>query len=214
MKTIGKIFKWALRIVGGAALLFVILVGAIAIAWRISGRNLLPWQKPEVIEVEKVVEVQVPAECEECPECPAPAADPDPDPAVAIPDIVNHFYDLGAFYIDGDPFVDGFKTQGAEMNYTCQYNGGVFITMDPGVVNGQSTGDLGAVFFVACNKGDIVTLTTPHWSDSALHQQIHLVEFTQEITAEQALTFLEVLKIDEGKPVAYFIDSEGTVTIY
>lgn len=129
-----------------------------------------------------------------------------------VPNTVNHFYDLATFYIDGDPKVDGYKTQGAEMKYTCQYDYGVFITMDPGVVNSQSTGDLGAVFFVACEKGDIVTITTPHWSGSAFHNQIHLVEFTQEISEKQATEFLKVLKIDEGKEISFFIDKTGKVT--
>lgn len=131
-----------------------------------------------------------------------------------IPDTVNHFYNLDTFYIDGDPDVEGYKVQGATMKYVCKNDFGVFITMDPGVVNGQSTGDLGAVFYVACNKGDVVTLSTPHWSTSALHQQIHLVEFTQEISEKQAAEFLKVLKIDEGKEIAFFIDSEGKITKY
>ena len=133
---------------------------------------------------------------------------------VKVPDTVNHFYDLATFYIDGDADVEGYKVQGQTMEYACKNDFGVFITMDPGVVNGQSTGDLGAVFFVSCKNGDIITISTPHWSDSALHQQIHLVEFTQELTDDQALNFLKVLKIDEGKEVAFFIDSEGKVTKY
>lgn len=131
-----------------------------------------------------------------------------------VPNTVNHFYDLATFYIDGDPKVEGFKTQGAEMKYTCQNSFGVFITMDPGSVNAYSTGDLGAVWFVSCKKGDVITMTTPHWSTSALHQQIHLVEFTQEISEKQAAEFLKILKVDEGKEVAFFIDSEGKVTKY
>ena len=133
---------------------------------------------------------------------------------VKVPDTVNHFYDLATFYIDGDPDVQGYKVQGQTMKYACKNDFGVFITMDPGVVNGQSTGDLGAVFFVACKKGDIVTLSTPHWSTSALHQQIHLVEFTQEISEKQAAEFLKVLKIDEGKELAFYINLSGEVTKY
>ncbi len=152
---------------------------------------------------------------------PAPAVEPEVKAPIVeaeepakVPDTVEHFYDLATFYIDGDPKVEGFKVQGVEMKYTCEQDFGVYITMDPGVVNGQSTGDLGAVFYVACDKGDVVNLTTPHWSTSALHQQIHLVEFTQEISEKQAAEFLKVLKIDEGKEVAFFIDSEGKVTKY
>ena len=151
-------------------------------------------------------------------ETPAPAVPYTPAPVltepVKVPDAVNHFHELGRFYVDGDPDVEGYKVQGAQMKYTCKSDFGVFITMDPGVVNGQSTGDLGAVFFVACKKGGVVAISTPHWSTSSLHQQIHLVEFTQEISENQAISFLKVLKADEGKQVAFFIDAEGKVTKY
>lgn len=148
------------------------------------------------------------AQSAECPICSVTT-----EPA-KVPDTVQKFRDLAAFYIDGDQFIENWKVQGAQMSYTCQYDGPVYVSMDPGIINGQSTGDLGAVFHVACKKGDIVTLSTPHWSESALHQQVHVVEFTQEITAEQALNFLKVLKVDEGKPIAYFINSSGEVTNY
>ena len=136
------------------------------------------------------------------------------DDPLVVPGTVNRFGDLGVFYIDADQFIENWKVQGAQMSYACQYDGPVYISMDPGMVNGQSTGDLGAVFYVSCQEGDIITLSTPHWSDSALHQQVHVVEFTQEITDEQALNFLKVLKVDEGKPIAYFIDLDGIVTEY
>lgn len=167
-------------------------------------------EKAPVVPTQSVVPPVIPtAE----PEVQAPPVVEAEEPA-KVPDTVEHFYDLATFYIDGDPKVEGFKVQGVEMKYTCEQDFGVYITMDPGVVNGNSTGDLGAVFYVSCEKGDVVTLTTPHWSTSALHQQIHLIEFTQEITAEQALTFLKVLKVDEGKEVAFFIDKTGKVTKY
>jgi len=147
-------------------------------------------------------------------EASAPTEEPVDTSDAVIPDTVQKFRDLGAFYIDGDQFIENWKVQGAQMKYTCKSDFGVFITMDPGVVNGQSTGDLGAVFFVACKKGGVVTISTPHWSTSSLHQQIHLVEFTQEISENQAISFLKVLKADEGKQVAFFIDAEGKVTKY
>lgn len=151
------------------------------------------------------------AQSVECPTCPVCSVTTEP---AKVPDSVQKFQDLATFYIDGDQFIENWKVQGAQMSYTCQYGYGVFITMDPGVVNGQSTGDLGAVFYVACDKGEVITLTTPHWSTSALHQQIHLVEFTQEISEKQAVEFLKILKVDEGKPIAYFINSLGEVTNY
>lgn len=212
METVWKVVKSVLIVLG----LFTL------VCWAF-GWNATPWlprekevikevKVPVEIPVEKIVEktVEVPAECPVCQECTDSVAGETPE----VPDTVNHFYNLATFYIDGDPFVEGYKVQGAEMKYTCQYDYGVFITMDPGVVNGQSTGDLGAVFFVACNKGDVVTLSTPYWSTSALHQQIHLVEFTQEISEKQAAEFLKVLKIDEGKQIAYFVDSEGKVSTH
>ena len=77
MRTFGKVVKWLLRIVGVAAALVVVVVGSMAIAWEISGRNLLPWQEPEIVEVEKEVPAECHCEvCEECPECPASAAGP------------------------------------------------------------------------------------------------------------------------------------------
>lgn len=151
------------------------------------------------------------AQSVECPTCPVCSVTTEP---AKVPDSVQKFQDLATFYIDGDQFIENWKVQGAQMSYTCQYDGPVYVSMDPGIINGQSTGDLGAVFHVACKKGDIVTLSTPHWSESALHQQVHVVEFTQEITADQALNFLKVLKVDEGKPIAYFINSSGEVTNY
>jgi len=154
---------------------------------------------------------QVLAEAEETP---VASSVGEPVKVVKVPDTVSHFYDLANFYVDGDPKVEGYKTKGVTMKYVCENSYGVFITMDPGSVNGQSTGDLGAVFFVSCKKGDVVTLTTSHWSESALHQQVHLVEFTQEITDEQSINFLKVLKVDEGKEVAFFIDDEGKITKY
>jgi len=175
------------------------------------------WLSGGFAPAEKAPEYQAPF----VPTQPAPASDVEPEvkaPVVEaeepekVPDTVEHFYDLATFYIDGDPKVEGFKVQGVEMKYTCEQDFGVYITMDPGVVNGQSTGDFGAVFFVACKKGDIVTISTPHWSTSALHQQIHLVEFTQEISEKQAAEFLKVLKIDEGKEISFFINSSGEIT--
>ncbi len=191
----------------------IALILAIAVGSFFVGRGTKPVEvitKTVEVPVEKIVEktitVEVPVKCEAC----APvAAEP-----VKVPDTVAHFYDLATFYVDGDPDVQGYKVQGATMKYTCKNDFGVFVTMDPGVVNGQSTGDLGAVFYVACKIGDVITLSTPHWSASALHQQIHLVEFTQEISEKQAAEFLKILKIDEGKEISFFIDSTGKVTKY
>lgn len=201
---LGNLIKWSLWIIG------LVVVVSLMFGWNVFG--LIP---PRVVEV--------PAECDECPvcetckECPEPVASNDSvvtDEPAKVPDTVQKFRDLATFYIDGDQFIENWKVQGAQMSYTCQYDGPVYVSMDPGIINGQSTGDLGAVFHVACKKGDTVTLSTPHWSESALHQQVHVVEFTQEITAEQALNFLKVLKVDEGKPIAYFINSSGEVTNY
>jgi len=147
-------------------------------------------------------------------EASAPTEEPVDTSDAVIPDTVQKFRDLGAFYIDGDQFIENWKVQGAQMKYTCEYDYGVYVSMDPGVVNGHSTGDLGAVWYVSCKKGDVITMTTPHWSTSALHQQVHLVEFTQELTDDQALNFLKVLKVDEGKQIAYFINSSGEVSTY
>jgi len=147
-------------------------------------------------------------------EASAPTEEPVDTSDAVIPDTVQKFRDLGAFYIDGDQFIENWKVQGAQMKYTCEYDYGVYVSMDPGVVNGHSTGDLGAVWYISCKKGDVITMTTPHWSTSALHQQVHLVEFTQELTDDQALNFLKVLKVDEGKQIAYFINSSGEVSTY
>ncbi len=208
-KFLAKLIKWVLFIAG------IVLILFLAFGWDFWG--LIPSRVVEVqvpVEVEKIVEktveVEVPAECPTCPVCETAA----PIVPVVVPDTIQKFRDLGNFYIDGDQFIENWKVQGTGMKYTCQYNGGVYISMDPGVVNSQSTGDLGAVFYVTCKIGDVITLSTPHWSDSAKHQQVHLVEFTQEISENQALNFLKVLKVDEGKQIAYFIDSEGKVTTH
>ena len=161
MKTIGKIFKWVLRIIGGAALLFVVLVGLTTIAWRASGRNLLPWQEPEIVEVEKVVEVQVPAECncsecpecpepvvcDECPECPAPVAGPvEPDdPAGPDTDLVE----IGT----GEAVAVGLKDPAANPVVMIEPGQGVLWSSDPGganasgqVIDYETRGSMGYIF--------------------------------------------------------------------
>jgi hypothetical protein len=120
------------------------------------------------------------------------------------------FTGVAEFYIDGDPQVEGFKTKNVPMKYTCVENFGVFVTMDPGSIQGISTVDHGAVAFVPCTKGKIVNLTTPHWSDSAEHQQIHLVEITKKLP--DTVSFRDLLlslKLAEGKPVAFMFSADG-----
>jgi|GEM_PF-3446411 len=127
---------------------------------------------------------------------------------------VARFSDLGMFLIDGDLLVENFKVQGAEMSYVCSTGYGVFISMDPGSINSHSTGDLGVVAYVECSKGSTVKLQTPHWSTSALHNQIHLVELTEGVSTKKAVEILKTFKVDEGKELAMFIDKEGKVTKY
>jgi hypothetical protein len=120
------------------------------------------------------------------------------------------FTGVAEFYIDGDPQVEGFKIKNVPMKYTCKEDFGVFVTMDPGSIQGISTVDHGAVAFVPCTKGKIVNLTTPHWSDSAEHQQIHLVEITKKLP--DTVSFRDLLlslKLAEGKPVAFMFSADG-----
>lgn len=128
--------------------------------------------------------------------------------------VVKHFRDVGQFFIDGDPQIQNWKVQGALMTYTCTTENGVFITMDPGVVNQVDTGKLGAVLYVECKKDDVVTLKTEFWSESALHQQVHLVELLQPVTDDKAIELLKILKVDEGKELAVYIDYQGLPTKY
>lgn len=122
--------------------------------------------------------------------------------------IVKTFSDLGEFLIDGDPLVKNWKVKGAVMEYTCSTDNGVFISMDPGSVGEHSTGKLGAVAYVVCSKGATVMLHTPHWSDSALHNQIHLVELSDKISDQKLVEILKIFKIDEGKELAIFVNGE------
>lgn len=136
------------------------------------------------------------------------------EPVKTIPEKVNHFAEADEFFLDGDPHVEGFLVKGATMKYTCT-TGDVYISMDPGEVNGHSTGDLGAAVFVDCEKGDVVTIYTPHFNPytDPEHNSIHLVEFKQKLTADQALNFLMALKNDEGKSLALYI-SDGQAKEY
>jgi len=128
--------------------------------------------------------------------------------------VVKHFRDIGQFYIDGDPQIQNWQVQSALMTYVCTTDSGVFISMDPGIVNQFDTGKLGAVLYVECKKDDVVTLKTEFWSESALHQQVHLVELLQPVTDDKAIELLKILKVDEGKQLAVYIDSENLATKY
>jgi hypothetical protein len=136
-----------------------------------------------------------------------PSAAPIPTPFVWD----GKFTGVAEFYIDGDPMVNGWKTKDAEMTYVCTADFGIFVTMDPGSIQGVSTNDKGAVGFVPCKKGDVIKLTTKFWSESALHQQIHLVEIVKPLPPVVTLdALLAALKTADGKPVAYMFASDGT----
>ncbi|NMB91940.1 hypothetical protein GYA37_03805 [candidate division WWE3 bacterium] len=127
---------------------------------------------------------------------------------------VARFSDLGMFLIDGDPLVKNFKVEGAEMEYICSTDNGVFISMDPGVVQGYDTGDLGAVVYVECSKGSKIVLQTDFWNDYSKHNSIHLVEMKDSLSSSKAVEVLKTYKVDEGKPLALFIKINGEVNKY
>lgn len=125
------------------------------------------------------------------------------------------FRGLATYYVDGDPLIENFKEKGKPMKYVCGQSYGVFVTMDPGFVQGVKTThegkDYGAAAYVPCQKGEEITLSTVHWSESALHQQVHLVELKGPLPTgvdiEQAL---RQLMVDDGKPLAYLFSTDGT----
>lgn len=187
MKTFGKIMKWFLIICA----IFVVVAAAVAATVYFAQKAKIEAQISAMTVGSSTTSTLVEA----------PVIEP------KITDVVvKKFSDLGEFYIDGDPKVAGWKSQGAEMSYVCTQGYGVFISMDPGTVDGQSTGELGAVFHVVCPVGGTVTLQTPYWSTSALHNQIHLVELTQELPKDKLVDVLKIFKVDEGKQLAVFID--------
>jgi len=115
---------------------------------------------------------------------------------------------LGAYIINGDPGIQGWETQGAQMTYVCTENYGVFISMDPGSVQGVSTG-LGAACFIPCKKGNVVTLTTTHWSETGQHQQVHLFELIKPVPGVTTRDILLALKEQDGKPLGFYF-ADGT----
>jgi len=159
------------------------------------------WEKINgVVKTEQPVATQPTAQ---------PAATAVPPVVLKAEDIqVKAFADLGQFLLDGDPLIKNWKIRASEMTYTCTEGHGVFISMDPGVVQGQNTGELGAVAYVNCPVGSTVKLLTIHWSKSALHNQVHLVELTDSLSTQKLIDALKVFKVDEGKELALFIDGE------
>jgi hypothetical protein len=186
-------------------LLVVIAAIIVAVIWATGGfsTKALIVQAPVNPIVQPAIVVAPPVS--------APVVEPK-----KISDInVKRFSDLGEFIIDGDPLTVNFKVKGAQMTYECTQGYGVFISsMDPGVVQGYNTGKFGAVAYIVCPKGNTVKIQTPHWSLSALHNQIHLVELKGELPTEKLIEVLKILKIDEGKEIALFIDANQKVTVY
>ncbi|KKS07377.1 hypothetical protein A3K01_02050 [candidate division WWE3 bacterium RIFOXYD1_FULL_43_17] len=125
------------------------------------------------------------------------------------------FQGLAPFFFDGDPLIAQHKERGKDMTYECSKDYGVFFTMDSGVVQDEPTvyheKKYGAVGFVPCTEGKLIQLWTEHWSESALHNQVHIVELylplPESVTVEQAL---EALMKDDGKPLAYMFAADGT----
>jgi len=120
---------------------------------------------------------------------------------------------LGCCVVDGDPAIDGFLVKGAVMKYIMIGDLGVFVSGDPLIINGVSTGNKGAAVFVPGKKGDVITITTTFWDDNSKHQSIHLFELVQAVPNVNPENILMVLKKTENKPIALMFKIDGTYFI-
>jgi len=133
--------------------------------------------------------------------------------AVAPAEVVEVEVQTPADFYDIDPELINFENENdSNMSYTCKAGDlAVVFSMDPGNFQGYSTGELGAAMGAECSEGKVINITTPHWSPSALHWQVHGVAIVSKDLDPKEYTL--TVADNDGKKLAVFFPLDGKAEV-
>ncbi|KKS30884.1 MAG: hypothetical protein UU92_C0017G0006 [candidate division WWE3 bacterium GW2011_GWA1_42_12] len=131
----------------------------------------------------------------------------------------NTFQGLEPFYKNIDRDVTGFSDPAAvEMTYKCTTDHGIYFTGDASKILGVATvlgpDPVGAVAYIPCKIGQVITFSTTFWSEKSKnipgHWSVHLNELTDPLPADISVKDALLAHMDgEKKAIALLFDVNG-----